>query len=799
VIDEIPRGLLPLTDSQYILIKYVPRPDGGTDKIPISIATMDNINAHDPANWMNAVNAISQANAMGEGYGIGYVFTDNDPFWFLDVDHCVVDGAWTQPALDMFTLFPAAAIELSHSGEGIHIFGCGDCPDHGTRNGEHGYEFYTSGRFVALTCNMLNEGSAAADYSSILPHLVSTYFPPIEAGDIKDWSIVATADWNGPEDDNVLIQKALNANSVKAAFSNKVTFYDLWECNIPVLSEHYPDPERDYDASSADAAMAQHLAFWTGNNCDRIERIMRRSRLLRPKWDRRERFGYLKRTILKAVARQKVVYSSNYTDPAPVPTGDPSPGDNPTISYMTAENQKIVFIGCVYVRDEDKIWCPDGALLNSTRFKAMYGGHIFQLDVTAAKTTKNAWEAFTESQVVRFPKVAAMCFRPEVESGLIIEEEGYTLVNTYIPVATEQKDGDPARFFDFLARLLPDQRDRDILFSYMAALVQYPGVKFQWCPLIQGAEGNGKTTIIEMLEFCIGRRYSHRANASQLGKNGLKFTGWLENKLFVAIDEIYTHERQEITEALKDVITSNRLEIEGKGRDQYMGDNRANFLMTTNHKDALKVSFNTRRYAVFYTAQQSHEDIVAAGMDGSYFPDLYKWGRSGGWAIINTLLRNHTIVDEFNPTIASQRAPITTSTREAVGLSAGNVEQEILEAIEEGRQGFSGGWISSKALDRLLDQIRASKLVPRNKRREMLAALGYHWHPALIKSEGRVNMTVMQEEGKPKLFIEVGHPAREFTTAAGVLQAYMKAQGYITDDEAETNDRSRDGGPGNSR
>lgn len=85
----------------------------------------------------------------------------------------------------------------------------------------------------------------------------------------------------------------------------------------------------------------------------------------------------------------------------------------------------------------------------------------------------------------------------------------------------------------------------------------------------------------------------------------------------------------------------------------------------------------------------------------------------------------------------------------------GSVEQEVLEAIEEGRQGFCGGWVSSKALDNLLKAIRADRTVPVGKRRDMMRSLGYDWHPAL--KDGRVNNVIMIDGGKPRLYIKVGH------------------------------------------
>ena len=107
-------------------------------------------------------------------------------------------------------------------------------------------------------------------------------------------------------------------------------------------------------------------------------------------------------------------------------------------------------------------------------------------------------------------------------------------------------------------------------------------------------------------------------------------------------------------------------------------------------------------------------------------------------------------------------------------MSLGGVEQEIIEAIDEGRNGFAGGWISSMALDRLLDNLRATRTIPRNKRRELLGTLGYEWHPHL--KNGRVNNAIISEGGKPRLFIKDGHPAESVVNGAEIVKMYEAAQ-----------------------
>ena len=792
--DRIPEALASLRAyNQFIIWRSVPDTPKPR-KVPYDPSTLRACDPHDPQNWMPADTAISFAGMLGDDYDVGFVFTAADPFWFLDIDNCLVDGQWTATATDLLAQFKGAAVEISVSGEGLHIFGSGVVPDHSSRNAAHHIEFYTEGRFVALTGRSAY-GDISTQHDAAINQLVATYFPPHDHGQLDaGWSVVPTPDWNGPEDDDTLVNKALGSGSVRQAFTGGVTFADLWRGNADTLGAKWPgDNERPYDASHADASLAQHLAFWTGKDCERIERLMRRSALLRDKWDRRERPpGYLRTTILRAVSNCQDVYASRQqVVPPPPPSSSGQVFETGAQRFMATGQQAEYFAGCVYVQDLHMAWTPDYGFLKPQAFRVRYGGYLFGVDSVNEKTTDNAWLAFTESRAVGFPKVHTSCFRPEKPSGAVIDEEGWTMVNSYIPIDTEQREGDPSRFLQFMQTLLPDQRDRDILVSYMAALVQYPGVKFQWCPLLQGAEGNGKTVLIRVLSHCVGNRYTHLPNAKEMGESGSKFNAWLTNKLFIGVEEIYVNDRREVSDALKVLITNDRVEMQGKGADQVTGDNRANFLMCSNHKDALKVSFDTRRYAVFYTAQQVRADLERDGMSGAYFPELYKWLRAEGYAVMNRYLHEYKIPDEFNPAGDMHRAPITSSMPEAVALSMGNIEQEIMEAIDNDRSGFKAGWVSSLALDELLTGIRADAKVPRNRRRAMLQGLGFDWHPALGDG-GRVNNMIIEERGKPKLYIKNGHVSRNLSTGAEVFRAYRKAQGY-TGNEVDGEDTTKVG------
>ena len=744
--------------KQYIIRK---------GKLPVDYRTGKTGDAHDPGCWLDEDTAYSIAQVMGEEYAVGFVFTENDPFFFVDLDDCLnKDGkTWTENSQNVVNMLPGAAVEVSQSGKGLHIFGrcTGEIPEHTCKNVVLKFELYTHSRFVALTTRGIIKDDLL-DCTALLPDLIKQYFPPREAAKEVKWTTEPVEEWSGPEDDDELINKMLTSRSAASVLGGRASFKELWEGGGPE------------DRSSADASMAQHLAFWTGSNCERIERIMRRSELVRYKWDRED---YLPRTILKAISMQKEFYNDGKKQRPRVGVN----ADTRIASeiqkrdgyqFLGLEGQMELFKGCVYVQELHRAFTPDGVLIKSEQFNVTYGGYVFQLeDTSAGKVTRKAWDVFTESQGLRWPIAHRTCFRPELESGALIKEEGRVLVNTYVPINTLRLKGEVTPFLVHLNKVLPVEEDREILLAYMAACVQHKGSKFQWAPLLQGAEGNGKTLFTRCVSYALGERYTHLPKAADIDN---KFNAWVSGKLFAGVEDIYVAENKgEIIEALKPLITNDRIEIQAKGIDQTTGDNRANFILNSNHKDAIRKTQNDRRFAVFYTAQQNAEEVMRDGMGGSYFPKLYAWLRDGGYAKVNNYLHEYAIPDDLNPAGECHRAPITSSTEEAIKESLGSVEQAILEAVEEERPGFAKGWISSIALGKLLHEIRMERVIPANKRTQLLRNLGYDFHPAL--KNGRVNDKIMIDGGKkPRLYIKADHLYANLTRATEVARAYQEAQ-----------------------
>lgn len=784
---QLPEALAPMANyAQFVLCRFVKdEKTGKTNKIPYNPHTCgpfdkgENWQA-DPTKWGPASSVLPLAASLGEGWGVGFLFTDNDPFFFVDLDHCIDAEQWSQVAAHVMGLLPGAAVERSHSQEGAHIFGVySGMPEHRCKNKPLGLEFYHRGRFVALTGDVLG-GNIWGDYTAHLPGLIDLYFPPGDASEEFEWSYEAVDNYTSKLSDDEILEKA-RASKGGAGLFGGVTFEDLWTKNEAKLAEKWPDDGtkmRAFDESSADMSLAQHLAFWTGNNAERIKDLMERSALVRDRWDDR----YLRLTISSACAMQTKFYSEKLEDATPIEELGDKFVDEPKRStgykLMPVDLQLEYFSGCKYVIHENKIYTPDAGLLRQDQFNGLYGGYAFQLDdENRIKPTRKPWEAFTDSQGLEWPRVHDTCFRPRDEAGKTIHEDGKRLVNTYYPITVATTPGDVTLFMDHLKRLLPDQKDREIMLSWMAACVQHKGHKFKWAPFIQGVEGNGKSFLTDCMVHAIGRRHCHLPKADEFGE---KYNCWAFDKIFIGVEDVYVPDaKREVLEIIKPLITSEWMPKRAMQRGQEMFDICCNWILNSNHMDGIRKTRNDRRFAPFFTPQQQEADLYRDGLTPDYFMHLMNWAHNGGFAAITNFLSTYEIRADYNPALKAggqaSRAPLTTSTEQAIDAGRGGVEQEIIEAVDQAAEGFRGGWISSVALNKLLENIGLTRAIPRNKRRALLNSLDYEYHPAL--TDGKCTKALDIDDGqRPRLFIKKGHISANATTSARAVELYVNAQ-----------------------
>ena len=744
------------------------------------------VSAQDPANWMPFDMCEQWANYLNTQlgtdtttrYAMGFYFTRNCGYWFLDVDKAINNGQISDVGNYLITALQGAAFEYSSSGTGFHMFGRGQLPeDWQQKPTGTGLELYNDGRGVAFGLSGQMWGNADLDFSAVmLQTICPAYFPPHANGQYlgNDFE-QPRPDYYSTETDEELIIRACRTVPKGALLdTTHCTFDELWNAD-PIVKTIYEDD------SAIDFSIAVRLAFWTGCDAPRIERLMRSNpRIYREKWDSHK--TYLRElTIHRACAATDSVWQEKklevetveYTD-TPLEL-DTEHEDFSGVAFLEAKHQKILFEGCAYVMGEHKIFQPraNGSymLLSSEQFNALYGAYSFKLNDTNAdgSITKKAFDCFIGSKLVKFNKVDALKFNPLGTPRSIFIEHGVSYINSYAPKPIKRMAGDASPFVNLIKCLYPNGNDTEILLCWMAAQVQNVGCKFTWSCVLQGVEGSGKTTITECLSYAVGADFVISPDARTLTE---KFNGWQDGKLLVIVNEMAQGKNYSETEGiLKRMITDRTLLIEKKGRDQYTATNYANYIFTLNNKQDFKKVRGNRRFCVMYSALQTPEELSAAGLTETYFTELFNWLNTGGYAVVAEFLHTYSINPTFNPAGECVRAPESSSELEVYENGRTNAENILREHVEEQSRGFRGGWLCwQRAVDALDGKISRPML------EKFLNNMGYYAHSGLLP-HGWTDNPLADEGGKrARLYCtaEIEAETRNFKRSQIVLNYQQK-------------------------
>lgn len=135
-------------------------------KMPLTVAGR-NASSTDPETWAS----YAEARKSSIGSGLGFVLGGG--IGCIDLDHCFEGGklaGWAQEIVDSC---PPTYMEVSPSGDGLHIFGL--LPEAGGRNmrrGSRNVEFYSVGRYMTVTGERFGVVSSLADLSGVVASVV---------------------------------------------------------------------------------------------------------------------------------------------------------------------------------------------------------------------------------------------------------------------------------------------------------------------------------------------------------------------------------------------------------------------------------------------------------------------------------------------------------------------------------------------------------------------------------------------------------------------------------------------------
>lgn len=650
------------------------------NKLPISPVTLQPFVKgqdwqSDPAQWTDGPTAIQLAALTG--MGVGFLFTATDPFFFVDIDDCVDGGDWSPLAKELLTTFAGCAVEVSLSGRGLHIFGTGEWSADRKCKSE-GFDIYTQGRFVALTGTHASGDAAHRPAPDVIARVLDTYLTRAEVCTSGGWTTEPVEGYAHLDDDE-LLAKAMRSGGAGAVFGGRATFADLWHADLDALGRHYPDDHgaRPYDASAADAALAQHLAFWTGRNCERVRDLMQRSDLARDKW---ERADYLTRTIEGAVARQVEVYRGRSE---PEPTSEAPHTPIMTVEDMTAQ--------LVYIAAQDAVGHVHTKTVRKrmsaqNEYAASYHTYIDR-DTRAEKTTPafKAWlgqpHRLTAETATWWPGASDLC-APAEGHGL-----AFNTWRGLPPLPAPADWQERAQLFVEHVKWLCGEAWLPFV-QWLAHIVQNPAELPHTCYLhVTPTTGTGRNWVAEVLHGVLPTYVALSVDIAAILDG--KFNGRLSQRLVAVVDETREgagEKRFSRAERLKTEINRSTRLIDTKYGVQVVERNCMRWLMFSNNFDALPFENSDRRIIVVSnpTERRSSE----------YYAELYDAARDP--LFIGSVRRYLESVDisSFNP---FEPAPMTEAKRKSLDALRSPVD----EALEEFKAEWPGAIVGRSQLLRL--------------------------------------------------------------------------------------------------
>ena len=245
------------------------------DKTPINPRTGYAASVDNPQTW----STFQEACYCGTPY-VGFVFTRNDPYTFIDLD------TYKHPACQelhyKIVTHANSYTETSHSGGGSHIVVRASL-DTGYRDDSKGIEIYPHGRYM-LTTGQRYYGNGIVDGQELVNYLVDLIN--------SNRFVVSELTTAASNKTDAEVYAAL------ASAENGDKFVALWSGNWRHYTEYYNDHSR------ADLALLTFLDFYT-QDVDQVVRLFKASALYRTEKGKRSGDGtdYILRTLKSARSR----------------------------------------------------------------------------------------------------------------------------------------------------------------------------------------------------------------------------------------------------------------------------------------------------------------------------------------------------------------------------------------------------------------------------------------------------------------------------------------------------------------
>lgn len=542
--------------------------NGRQTKIPYTI-TGKRASSTNPDDWSTYAQA--KKALANFGTGIGIIFTPDEDLLGIDIDHVLENKKLVgEHAATISALIKDADTyaEVSPSGTGLHLY-IALSERLGLRGNRHApFEAYTSGRFFTFTEKAFGKAkpirTITAQEAEAL--LATIGYPWGKAEEEKPKELIHLNRFTDAElVDRMLRSK--NGKDIEALYKGTSDAYGA-------------------DVSRADAALLNHLAFWSGKDAEQMERLWLESPLgQREKTLKRK--DYRTRSIKNAIASCKETYKPLIDSPegleidflfVPGAKGDKLFSKNTenvcrVLRYhpdFSGRFRLDEFKNRMEIRDNDK-WRPlidSDAIVVQTRISIIY------------QFLRSVSKEMVYDAIIQVSKENAIDSARDFMQSL--KWDGKSRLDQWISIAYGTPD---------------DEYHKTVGANWMKGLVKrvmVPGSKFDYVLVLEGPQGVRKSTSFDIIGAMPDGENWHVE--STMSADNKDFFMQFEGKVIIEFAEGETASRTELKKMKGIITTASDRYRPSYGRIAQDFPRRCVFAMTTNLEEYLKDETGNRRW-----------------------------------------------------------------------------------------------------------------------------------------------------------------------------------------------------------
>ncbi len=366
---------------------------------------------------------------------------------------------------------------------------------------------------------------------------------------------------------------------------------------------------------------------------------------------------------------------------------------------------------------------------------------------------------------LKIPKVYDDVYDPANAEDHIVVKNKVRFVNTYRkthPKATAATaDAQGETFYNHVKLLIREPAYQRAFMDFVAYLVQNPGAKIRYAMLIQSVHGNGKGLIASCIRGILGRQHVKSVDTKAVFSG---YNDWAYGAQLTVLNEIRIagHNRHDAMNALKEPIADDIVSITEKYRSHREVENVTNYLIFTNHQDALALEKTERRYFVIQSPLQTETHVDELNKSGALEPmkALVDGRKFGG---LRHFFEQWEISDDFNP---NGPPPKTHYFYKMVEQASSEAESVVLETLDDGDNPFVQKDLISSG--KLLNHVNANIARKTNAKHigAILTGLGYY-SAARCRVDSSERHTLWLEYDSPIADLDLGRILRKRIETSG--------------------------------